>query len=528
MRYHGGIGNDRAGAMDKTGQAAERRDALREYVGMEARDAPPVFVGRGRVIRDIETAAEMALRAWRAGRGVPGLTRVVQGAPGAGKSSLLAHLRRKWEASRADGDRGAPVAVNISLLELRDLDRFKAEIDRKVPTSIGRRYAPVVAGALVKLVTPGTRLSEETEKEVRALAERRDLPHPVVLMVDEAQNVRPYESESAVFAHLHEGHFGHLPVLPVLAGLGHLREHLGRPGIRLSRFSDERRSIHTLGALSDGEVRELFAGWLDRFGVAAPADGAARWADALVRDSQGWPMHTNQFLTALAEQLLAPERDPGQLASANLGVVRRNAAERRVAYYNTRYDNPLLGRRPRDVARAMATLRNAGPGTLEETLDLIGDVFRVRDMDEAQHVFGGLLERGFLQSVPDPEPGAPHRYGCPIPSLASYAVAREFPPHRAATLGDAALLERRLRADPDAINTRDAMGRVPLHLAAECRWTDVAATLLAAGGDPDTPDAAGATARGTWPGFDWPKKAPEKKHDNGAGSSTSGGPGGMG
>ncbi len=533
MRYHGGIGNDRAGAMDKTGQAAERRDALREYVGMEARDAPPVFVGRGRVVRDIETAAAATLDAWRAGEDFPGLTRVVQGAPGAGKSSLLAHLRRKWEASRADGDRGAPVAVNVSLLELRDLDRFKAEIDRKVPASVGRRYAPVVAGALVKLVTPGTRLSEETEKGVRALAERRDLPHPVVLMVDEAQNARPYESESAVFAHLHEGHFDHLPVLPVLAGLGHLREHLGRPGIRLSRFSNELKSVHTLSALSDGEVRELFDGWLDRFGVAAPADGAARWADALVRDSQGWPMHTNQFLTALAEQLLAPERDPGQLASADLGVVRRGAAERRVAYYNTRYDNPLLGRRPRDVARAMATLRNAGPGTLEETLDLIGDVFRVRDMDEAQHVFGGLLERGFLQSVPEQDTGMPRVgadpvYGCPIPSLASYAAVREFPPHLVAMLGDAALLERRLRADPDAINTRDAMGRVPLHLAAECRWTDVAATLLAAGGDPDAPDAAGATARGTWPGFDWPKKAPEKKHDNGAGSGTSGGPGGMG
>ena len=493
--------------MDKTGQATERRDALRRYISREARAAPPVFVGRQRVVRDIEAAAAATLDAWRAGEDFPGLTRVVQGAPGAGKSSLLAHLRRKWEAARADGDRGAPVAVNISLLELRDLDRFMAEIDRKVPASIGRRYAPVVAGALVKLVAPGTRLSEETEKGVRALAERRDLPHPVVLMVDEAQNARPYESESTVFAHLHEGHFDHLPVLPVLAGLGHLREHLGQPGIRLSRFSNELKSVHTLSALSDGEVRELFGGWLDRFGVAATADGAARWADALVRDSQGWPMHTNHFLTALAEQLVMPGRDPGRLAPADLDAVRRGAAERRGAYYNTRYDDSLLRESEDDVGRAMAALRIAGPTGMRNALHAIRDAFRHGDMNEARAVFDCFLERGFLQSIPDPEPNAPLLYGCPIPSLASYAAAREFPPHRAAILGDAALLERRLRAAPDAINTRDAMGRTPLHLAAEGRWTDVVEMLLAAGADPDTPDTAGATARGTWPGFDWPKKA---------------------
>ncbi len=519
--------------MNKTGQTAERRDALREYVGMEARDAPPVFVGRGRVVRDIETAAEMALRAWRAGRGVPGLTRVVQGAPGAGKSSLLAHLRRKWEASRADGDRGAPVAVNISLLELRDLDRFKAEIDRKVPASVGRRYAPVVAGALVKLVTPGTRLSEETEKEVRALAERRDLPHPVVLMVDEAQNVRPYESESAVFAHLHEGHFDHLPVLPVLAGLGYLREHLGRPGIRLSRFSDERRSIHTLGALSDGEVRELFDGWLHRFGVAATADGAARWADALVRDSQGWPMHTNHFLTALAGQLLLPGRDPGRLAPADLDAVRRDAARRRLAYYDTRYDNELVQEREREVAEAMATIRRNGPADLRNTLDAIQGAFQYGDREDARRTFGVLRERGFLQRAPEsdtPLSAADARrvFDCPIPSLASYAAAREFQAHIAAMLGDIDALNALIRRDRAALDTRDAMGRAPLHLAAECRWTDAAETLLAAGGDPDAPDAAGATARGTWPEFDWETRAPEKNHDNGRGSGTSGGPGGMG
>ena len=239
-------------------------------------------------------------------------------------------------------------------------------------------------------------------------------------------------------------------------------------------------------------------------------------------------MHTNHFLAALAEQLLAPERDPDQLASADLGAVRRRAARRRLAYYDTRYDNELVQERDHEVAEAMATIRRNGPADLRNTLDAIQSAFQYGDREDARHAFRVLRERGFLQSVPDPVPGGPRRYGCPIPSLASYAAARGFPPHHAATLGDADALNALVRRDRGALDIRDAMGRTPLHLAAECRWTDAAETLLAAGGDPDAPDAAGATARGIWPEFDWPKRAPEKNHDNGGGSGASGGPGGMG
>ncbi len=518
LRYNCGVGADRTGTMEEHTRRAGQREALRDYVAGEAREAPPVFAGRRGVVADIEATAATTLARWRDGRRFPGLTRVVQGAPGAGKSALLAHMEKKWSAAQAAEDAGAPVAVNISLLDLRDPDRFVDVVDQAVPASIGRRYAHVLVGALVKLVTPGTRLSEEAEKEVRALAEQRDLPHPVVLMVDEAQNVRPYESESALFAHLHEGHFARLPILPVLAGLGHLREHLGQPGIRLSRFSNEVESVHTLGPLSDGEVRELFDGWLERFGVAATAGGAARWADALVRDSQGWPMHTNHFLVALAGQLAAPGRDPGRLATADLDAVRRDAARRRLAYYDTRYDNELIQERGRQVAEAMATIRRNGPADLRNTLDAIQVAFQYGEREDARRAFGVLRERGFLQSVSGPASGGwARRYGCPIPSLASHAIACEFPPHEAAMLGDADALDALIRRDRGALDIRDAMGRTPLHVVAECRWTDVAETLLAAGADPDAPDAVGATARETWPEFNWPKRAPERKHDNGGG-----------
>ena len=501
---------------------AERRAALRRYVRREARDAPPVFVGRQPVVNDIETTAGTAWEVWREGEAFPGLTRVVQGAPGAGKSSLLAHLRRKWEAARKSGDKTSPLAVNISLLDLRDPPRFREAVENLVPASLGARYVPAVAGALVKLVAPGSRLNEEVEKEVRAFSEKRDLPHPVVLMVDEAQNARPHENESAILAHLHEGHLTDLPVLLVLAGLGFLREHLQQPGIRLTRFSDDQKSVHTLGAISDGEVRELFDGWLEHFSVAATHDESARWADAMVRDSQGWPMHTNHFLTALAGQLLAPGYDPGQLASADLDAVRHAAAERRLAYYGTRYDNPLLlkNKNARAVGRTMAALRLLGPAEQDSVFDAIRDAFGVRSEAEADAVFDVLRERGFLQRATDPnlppsiaDAGVPV-YACPIPSLASYAAARGSVPHLAATLGDTNSLGRLVKRNPESIDARDAMGRSPLHVAAECRWKGSAELLLAANADPDAPDTTGATPRASWPEFEWPEERSEQDRDN--------------
>ena len=499
--------------MRKHIRADERRVALRDYVADLARQAPPVFVGRQRVVNAIEEAADSTLRNWRNGKRFPGLTCVVQGAPGAGKSSLLAHLAQRWEATRATGDNSAPLAVNVSLLDLRNPRRFREEVDRSVPASLGKRYVPIVAGALVKLVMPGSRLSEEAEKGVRELTEKRNLTRPVVLMVDEAQNARPHEHESAILAHLHEGHLDELPVLPVLAGLRHLREHLGREGIRLTRYADDLKSVHTLGSISDDEVYELFQGWLERFRVAADGE-YTRWADALVRDSHGWPMHTNHFLTSLAGQLLKLEQHPCRLSSADLNTVRRAAAERRVVYYSTRYDHPFLlqNKNKRAVGQSLATLRLSEPAEHDSVLDAIREAFEGRI--EAEVAFEVLRERGFLQRTGDPllPPSIAESlggvYACPIPSLASYAAAQESRAHLVAILGDTDALKGLLSRDPSAVDMRDAMDRTPLHVAAECRWADAASMLLDAGADPDAEATGWATPRAVWPEYEWPDPQP--------------------
>ena len=184
----------------------------------------------------------------------------------------------------------------------------------------------------------------------------------------------------------------------------------------------------------------------------------------------------------------------------------------------------------------MATIRRNGPADLKATLDAIECAFHYGEREDARRVFNVLRERGFLQRVPESDTplspaGKRGVFGCPVPSLASYAAARKSSPHLAAMLGDADVLTELIRQDAGAVNVRDAMGRMPLHLAAECRWADVLEALRAVGADAEVPDANGATPHEAWPEFNWPMKAPEeapaKKNENGGGSGTSGGPGGM-
>ena len=65
---------------------------------------PPVFVGREGVIGDIALAAGQAWKGTGSGRrGMAKATRIVQGAPGAGKSSILNEIAQNPERLRREG-----------------------------------------------------------------------------------------------------------------------------------------------------------------------------------------------------------------------------------------------------------------------------------------------------------------------------------------------------------------------------------------------------------------------------------------
>ena len=65
------------------------RDRIIEYLRQGEGAPPPVFVGHDTILTDVLTTAKDSA-------GKPKMTRIVQGAPGAGKSSLLHEMQKLW------------------------------------------------------------------------------------------------------------------------------------------------------------------------------------------------------------------------------------------------------------------------------------------------------------------------------------------------------------------------------------------------------------------------------------------------
>ncbi|MCY4541169.1 MAG: hypothetical protein OXB95_02050, partial [Rhodobacteraceae bacterium] len=83
--------------------AAKQIADLQTFIDREDRSVPPYFAGRRDILADIEARLELM---WKRRKGkepqASGMTRILYGAPGAGKSSTLMHLKRKWDAAAKD------------------------------------------------------------------------------------------------------------------------------------------------------------------------------------------------------------------------------------------------------------------------------------------------------------------------------------------------------------------------------------------------------------------------------------------
>ncbi|MCY4228028.1 MAG: hypothetical protein OXF20_10140, partial [Gammaproteobacteria bacterium] len=68
----------------------DQKRELETFLRQTEGSPPPVFIGREGVLEDIALAAEQVWKDTGSGmRGMEKATRIVQGAPGAGKSSIL-------------------------------------------------------------------------------------------------------------------------------------------------------------------------------------------------------------------------------------------------------------------------------------------------------------------------------------------------------------------------------------------------------------------------------------------------------
>jgi len=116
------------------------RANLEAFMDLSEGDAPPVFAGRDAVLADIlSVAASVWAGGTVASQGKPKVTRILQGAPGAGKSALLAELAR-----RASDCRTNAVPIAVLLLNSADiggpLDILKPLAERVDPAGAGKDF----------------------------------------------------------------------------------------------------------------------------------------------------------------------------------------------------------------------------------------------------------------------------------------------------------------------------------------------------------------------------------------------------
>ena len=267
-------------------------DAPQDYAERSDRQRALFFVGRESEIAVVERHCARALRSIRVDEVFAGATILFQGAPGAGKSALLAELRRRWTAWDAPVDAPRPVLIPWNMLWSEE-DVTRAILQAVVPKLeaetrqvrsrdvSGRAGLPVLGGEVRtgSSISPAAMTFDRLAMALSTVSWRR----PLCLMVDEIQNVDP--AASNVLSQLHLGEH-RLPIVPVFAGLGSSAETLQRCGLpRLSAGS-----VRDIGALAPAEAREAVERMLGAYRVD-PRHSDRDWPGWLAEISEGWPQH---------------------------------------------------------------------------------------------------------------------------------------------------------------------------------------------------------------------------------------------
>ena len=424
----------KAGAPDLAG--------LRRFVDREDRSAPACFAGRQALIDRIGSKLGVVMtEAGKPDRDASGLTQLIQGAPGAGKTALLDEIAKRFRtahAQRRPGDAQVPVPVMLDRDALYSEEETVLAIVEAMAGSPGwmvgpsdfRRTSMRGAGGGLRLppiLSAAVRLGSSVAPEPASFeALRRRQPpatwaRAVCLMVDEIQAVDPAAGE--VLNRLHTGMRG-LPVLTVLAGLGD-SEHSLSGSAGLSRLAAE--AIHDIGCLEPEEAEAVVLGTLDVFHVDIEGGNAEGWAVRLAEESDRWPQHLHNGIRALAEDLIDAG---GRLAGVDAGSVLDRGAELRRTSYRRRVSPEMEGARCLTGAVmheiAAGAERAAVLGSIDRhsvrTEGSEPRLWRLPDGMTAPAFLGHLVHRGALQQ------GEDRLFRCPIPSFRDYLIEQGCDP----------------------------------------------------------------------------------------------------
>ncbi|MCY4305198.1 MAG: DUF2075 domain-containing protein [Aestuariivita sp.] len=334
------------------------RAGLEKFLRQSEGKMPPVFKGREDVLTTLHQAGENM----RQIVDIPGhtepqmklegtekTTQIIQGAPGAGKSSVLAKLQKECMAREQEG---APRVVIVSsqsvvgsLPQVLKLIRAAGELSslkwKDVLSRIGVNLSANSLGAISASVSWNIN-DFDTPTTLDQLAERspsQNWKAPVIVAVDEAQRISGADNtaHARFLQSIHDASSG-LPLTLVLAGLSDTKNTANQLGIT--------RGItpHTIHCLDQADCMELVTDFCHKFGVDSA--GYEPELYALAEPTEGWPRHIHFTFKALATELL---RTDGNMATVNWKQVHDLSAQGRLSYYHHQQSDtfqavkPLIG-----------------------------------------------------------------------------------------------------------------------------------------------------------------------------------------
>ena len=427
-------------------------EGMRRLFARGDRERPDVFVGRDEPI----TALTNALQNIEAVGGIRGSTRIVQGAPGAGKTALLNELLARWQSKTTAGTAHLPLVLNVQpdafasrVGLVAELHRSMGGGDLELPAgSKSRDSRTGVRGLGVEATRGTTSTSNVATPEITFHTLRDRFPkwqRPIVLLVDEAQQIRPDADRpeptdaaplNLSIAELHRGDHS-LPILPIYFGLSTTRAHIAELGA--SRLADE--TTFGLDPLSSTECYRGAHDTLMGYRPLGRQEELERWAQACAHASDGWPQHLHNNIRACCETLAEAD---GDLGRGDLTAAMAKGAQMRQRYYDERTES--VGRHAAAAMQAVSETAKVRPN--DRTRHLHPPPSRTGRSRRHTLVASNRHRRSPLQPHP-PRRRAPRNGRQPRPLHLPNPLLRHLPPNRQRALADDLAVPARVRQRPN-------------------------------------------------------------------------------
>ncbi|MCY4303431.1 MAG: ATP-binding protein [Aestuariivita sp.] len=402
-------------------------ESLKRFSRLKERDTSLFFVGRDLYIDDIKMACADAVESLHQGECITSETRLFYGAPGAGKTSLLHELEKR--AQRGDFGTSTPHVVSASHTDLNKEKELVLTIAQHLEMDgVFRTIAEEQAGMGANILnilngsiqhTHTRHPPEATFGQLAALYRALKHQPPILLCVDEIQNIKPESDE--MLSLLHQGNHG-LPIIPVYAGLGNSLNMLMNHGVSrpVSGY------MHSVGALAPDEAHECVQTMLTTFDVDC-TDVEDDWPAILAECSDCWPQHLHNGMRALAQELIHPNIN-GRLSAVSLERVSTTERAFRNEAYSWRISEMISEHRTL-VGHIMHQVMTSSP-TREDVKQIIDDLHAhsahsLPPEMTATGFLNHMIHRGLLQEFnprDNPELSPAGVVTCPIPSLATYVM----------------------------------------------------------------------------------------------------------